>query len=447
MLGASVPTRTLFAAAVLAAALTTPTVTAAAETPTPTSSGLRLVSGGAVAVAVSPSAAAAATEQASPATTPTAPMVGVLRRVGEPAPEGPQGGRSRPATPPSATPPPTETPQPTATATPTQTPVELPTFEPAKDSVQGHVEGNRLLLEVPFRTQFDGTEFPASNCGPTSLAMVLDAFGVASKTFQVRNLVNVLANNFDVEAGTSLDALSWIANQAGLRVIGLYADAGYHKWTIDDVRDEVRHGHPVITLVKYRDLPGANLSNAEVDHYVVIVGLDGADLLINDPALPPALGYRRVLTVEQLEKAWADSSIPRQAVGYAATENVHELDLPDPATPSATPAPTRLADDQRDTWRLPGQLGTPGSVPSAPTPTAAPEIPVPPPRPTATPRPEATASPTVAAEPSPWMKATRSVDPETPGHQTPPSRGQDLGLLSLLSLPLFFVRSVVRFPS
>ena len=441
------PTRKLLTAVVLAVALTTPTVAAAAETPTPVPSGLRLVSGGAVAVSASPSAIATAAQHPPPAATPTAPVVGVLRRVGEAASEGPPGGGPKAAAPPPATPRPIETPQPTATTTPTATPVELPTFEPAKDAVHGHVEGNRLLLDVPFRTQFDGTEFQASNCGPTSLAMVLDGFGVASKTFQVRNLVNVIANNFDVEAGTSLDALSWIANQAGLRVIGLYGDAGYRKWTIDDVRDEVRHGHPVITLVKYRDLPGANLSNAEVDHYVVIVGLEGADLLINDPALPAELGYRRSLTVEQIERAWADSSIPQQAVAYAATENVHELDMPDPATPSATPAPTRLADDRRDTWRLPGQLEAPTSLPPTPTATATSEAPVPTATPTATPRPQAGPSPTVAPVPPHWTKAIQSVDPEPVAKPVPaPSRRQELGLLSLLSLPLVFLRSVVRFP-
>jgi len=90
-----------------------------------------------------------------------------------------------------------------------------------------------------------------------------------------------------------------------------------------------------------RDLPDHQSSVSATDHYLVVVGLDGPNLLVNDPAMPAALGYRRPLGPEELERAWADSAMPRHAAAFAATSEVRELALPDPLTP--TPVPTFAA--------------------------------------------------------------------------------------------------------
>jgi uncharacterized protein YvpB len=408
-------------AALLAAALSFPVTLAAAA---PSSPILRSVA-----------------QPTAPAVTPVrsarpAPAPAGLRPVGETA------ARLAALTP-TATPlPPTASPTSTATPSPTGTVVEMPTFSPSKDAVRGYVDGTRLLLEVPIRSQFDGTEFQSSNCGPTSIAMVLDAFGVSTKTFQVRNLANVLRGSYDPEQGISLDNLAWIANQAGLRPIGLYADAGYRRWTVEELRHEVRHGHPVITLVKYRDLPDARVTLSESDHYVVVVGLDGPNLLINDPAMPAELGYRRPLTPAELEVAWADSSIPRHALAFAATDNVRELDLPNPTLPAY------LGDGTRDDWRIPLAADlvelSPMVWPTEPSATLV-VAPIP-----LTPIP-LTPEPVVPA-PDPMALAKMSplepgVGADAPASAPPaPTPAGDLGLLSLLSLPLFFLRSAGRLP-
>ncbi|HEY3110123.1 MAG TPA: cysteine peptidase family C39 domain-containing protein, partial [Chloroflexota bacterium] len=88
---------------------------------------------------------------------------------------------------------------------------------PTRGSVRGWIEGQLLALEVPIRSQFDGTEYQASNCGPTSMAMVLDSFGVAVPTEKLRNLANVLQGTYDRETGIALDYLAEIAREAGLR--------------------------------------------------------------------------------------------------------------------------------------------------------------------------------------------------------------------------------------
>ena len=81
--------------------------------------------------------------------------------------------------------------------------------------VQRRVLGDGLVwLGVPFRSQIDGGDFQYVNCGPASLTMVLAGFGLEVGPSQVRDYLNSLIDNFNTDLGTSLDALSRIA-QAG----------------------------------------------------------------------------------------------------------------------------------------------------------------------------------------------------------------------------------------
>lgn len=335
---------------------------------------------------------------------------------------------------------PTPAPSPSETPTPSPTAVELPVFEPARGAVRGSVEGTRLLLEVPIRSQFDGTEYQGSNCGPASLAMVLDAFGAASQTFQVRNLVNTLSGNYVPEDGTALQSLGWIAAQAGLRMDGLYQGGAYRRWTTAEIREQVRRGHPVITLVKLRELPHFAGSSSPSEHYIVVVGLDGGDFLINDPAMPGATGYRLPVTPAQLERAWAATSVPGQSAAFAATADVRELELPDPVLVVS------FGEGMRDDWRHTTPTPTPELVHLEPMvwpeePVVTPEPPPSPPTATAIPAP-AEPSP---APPIPLEKTLPAAPPVT--HPEAPADGEGgLGLLSLLSLPLFFLRSAGRLP-
>ncbi len=177
---------------------------------------------------------------------------------------------------------------------------------------------------MPSRTQLDGTEFQASNCGPASLGMVLDAFGVTMPNAQIRFLSNNLQGTFDQETGIALDYLGEIGRMANLRTYGLKDGSRYRRWSVDDLRAEIRRGHPVITLVKMRELPDYEQSRAETDHYVVIVGIDGNDLLMNDSARAGDLGLRRRISPSQLERAWDASSIPRHSLAFGAPAGITE---------------------------------------------------------------------------------------------------------------------------
>lgn len=199
-----------------------------------------------------------------------------------------------------------------------------------------------LVLGVPFQTQIDGTTFSLVNCGPASLAMVLIAFGLDVDPSSIRDYLNYLVGNYDAEQGTSLYVLARIAREAGLHTFG--TSSGLQGWTVEDVREQVRAGHPVITLTKYRFLPGHFGSVTDFDHYIVITGLAGEDFVYNDAAYATEYGYNLLISPEQLERAWAASSVPRHAVAIGYGDSLRPL----PIVPSRLTAESLAAVQPND---------------------------------------------------------------------------------------------------
>ncbi len=181
-----------------------------------------------------------------------------------------------------------------------------------------------LMLAVPFRTQIDGTTYSLVNCGPASLAMVLAAFGLDVDPASVRDYLNYLVGNYDADQGTSLYILANIAREAGLTVFGS-GRGSLQGWTIEEIRRHVAAGHPVITLTKYRKLPGHLGSQTDFDHYVVITGLAGEDFIYNDAAYATEYGRNLLISPAELEQAWADSSNPGHAVAIGLGEGIRPL--------------------------------------------------------------------------------------------------------------------------
>ena len=204
------------------------------------------------------------------------------------------------------------------------------------------VLGDGLVwLGVPFRSQMDGGDFQYVNCGPASLTMVLAGFGLEVRPSQVRDYLNNLIDNFDTDLGTSLDVLSRIGSEAGLTPMDLYSDhGGYRNWSTDAVRWHLQQGHPVITLVKYRNLPGHTSSLSSFDHYIVISGLTPNGFIYNDAAFATTLGYGLEISDVELEYAWENSSIPHHAVALGLSPDKKALSFPElPRKPrNASPA-------------------------------------------------------------------------------------------------------------
>jgi peptidase C39-like protein/SdrD B-like protein len=218
-----------------------------------------------------------------------------------------------------------------ALASVTSLPLRFAEGRDLMNQVQRRVLGDGLIwLGVPFRSQMDGGQFQYVNCGPASLTMVLAGFGLEVGPSQVRDYLNNLIDNFDTDLGTSLDVLSRIATEAGLTPMDLYSDhGGYRNWSTDAVRWHVQQGHPVITLVKYRNLPGHTSSVSEFDHYIVITGLTPNGFVYNDGAFATTLGYGLEISDVELEYAWNNSSIPHHAMALGLAPDRGALTFPE----------------------------------------------------------------------------------------------------------------------
>jgi hypothetical protein len=115
----------------------------------------------------------------------------------------------------------------------------------------------------------------------------------------------------------------------------------------------VQQGHPVITLVKYRNLPGHSKSLSEFDHYIVISGLTPNGFIYNDAAFATTLGYGLEISDVELEFAWDNSSIPHHALALGLAPDKKALSFPElprtrralaDAPPTAARSARRLAE-------------------------------------------------------------------------------------------------------
>jgi hypothetical protein len=174
--------------------------------------------------------------------------------------------------------------------------------------------------------------------------MVLAAFGLEVAPSQVRGYLNSLIDNWDTDLGTSLDALARIGREAGLTPMDLYADrGGYRNWSTEAVRWHVQRGHPVITLVKYRNLPGHTSSLSDFDHYIVISGLTPNGFIYNDAAFATTLGYGLEISDLELEYAWNNSSIPHHALALGLAPDHGALSFPEQPRVAREVAPDGVA--------------------------------------------------------------------------------------------------------
>ncbi|HLH27071.1 MAG TPA: C39 family peptidase [Chloroflexota bacterium] len=173
------------------------------------------------------------------------------------------------------------------------------------------------LAEVPFRTQRDGSPYAGSNCGPATLAMVLEAYGVSEGNDDLRYLTHTYQGTWPRRGGTALQYMAQVGEDFGLHAVGLYDGDAFRQWSVADVRAEVEQGHPVIALVKYRLLPGRSYSTVRYDHYVVLWEDTPNGFIYNDPIYSDAdEGFGRFMTDAQLDAAMAPTMEPRQAVAF-----------------------------------------------------------------------------------------------------------------------------------
>jgi ABC-type bacteriocin/lantibiotic exporter with double-glycine peptidase domain len=175
----------------------------------------------------------------------------------------------------------------------------------------------RVLSQPAYRTQKDGSRYAASNCGPAALGMILDAYGVGLPTLELRRLTHTYQGTWPNRGGTALQHMAHVAEDFGIAVHGLYdvPDEQFHRWAIDEIRDQLRLGRWVVPLVRYNLLPGHEATNVRTGHYIVLYRAQADGFVYDDPAYDPVEeGEGRWISRDQLDRAMEPVLVPRQAM-------------------------------------------------------------------------------------------------------------------------------------
>jgi hypothetical protein len=188
------------------------------------------------------------------------------------------------------------------------------------------IESPVFRLLVPFRTQKDGSRWQGSNCGPATLGMILDGFGIADQTTDdLRLRAHTYQGTVGMRTGTGLDHVAHVAEDLGVSSRGLYGpDGSFRHWTVEDVIAELRQGHPVMPLVRLYLVPGYEGSLPRWGHYILLTGLAlGGGFYFSDSLkTDPAAGTSSIITERQLTAAIEASHIPGQAVAFSGPRDL-----------------------------------------------------------------------------------------------------------------------------
>jgi len=185
------------------------------------------------------------------------------------------------------------------------------------------------VAAAPYRSQFDGSAYAETDCGPAALGMFLGYFGEQFTTLELRASANQQMRSSDPNNGTSWEALVYAANVHGYQQHSLYSvGKTYRKWSLDDLWLELSDIRPAMLLVRYQYLPGNEGSGFAGDHYVLVLGRDPqGNVVYHDSAFRSQAGAYRAMTPAQLARAWSSvaSGITNTAMGLHRIEQPRAL--------------------------------------------------------------------------------------------------------------------------
>ncbi len=169
-------------------------------------------------------------------------------------------------------------------------------------------------LRVPYRTQLDGSSYEAANCGPAVLWMALQGRVAGVPSPAVLRSEALSYQNIDRcdDCGVFIEHLAAVADEHGARTLGLFesGQSGFHRWSAEEMRAQLRDGRAVIPQVMYRFLSGREGSDYWGDHYVVVTGYAGDRFIYHDPIDSRGPGSSRTISAERLMKAMENSDYP-----------------------------------------------------------------------------------------------------------------------------------------
>ena len=197
-------------------------------------------------------------------------------------------------------------------------------------------------LSIPYRSQWDSDALAhQADCGPTCVAMILNATGKAITTDGVYEFIG----EKEAHEFTSFSELIGACNQNQFPLSYMrYDSLGTALHWLKQFMDE---GRPVIALVKYhpwRDITGNKFSWG---HFVVVVGYDDDHVYVHDPlfglweARTKGDGFR--FTIEQFVEGWGGFDDPEENPNWACAIAKNSLTIapapPEPPVPEPEPEP------------------------------------------------------------------------------------------------------------
>lgn len=158
-------------------------------------------------------------------------------------------------------------------------------------------ETSYIKLNVPYRSQGDeDTSISGSICSPTSVAMVMEYWGVDIPTEEIAHMA--YSKEYDMYG-------IW---PAAVQTASLYGLRGwvriFKNW--EDVEKEILNGRPVIATIcfDWEELSGS-FTPASDGHVIVICGFDNnGNPICNDPAGKNSKEGILVYSRKELERAW-----------------------------------------------------------------------------------------------------------------------------------------------
>ena len=214
----------------------------------------------------------------------------------------------------------TATPLPAAAVTPPVAAIERAADNWAERPAGQRLDGPNFRLLVPFRTQKDGGRWQTSNCGPATLGMILDGFGILDQaTDELRVRAHTYQGTLGMRTGTGLDHVAHVGEDLGILTHGLYAgDGSFRRWEVSDVIQELRSGRPGMPLVRLYLVPGYEAMAPRWGHYILLTGIGPEGFYFSDSLkTDPSEGTSGVISELQLVSAMAGSHIPGQAVSFS----------------------------------------------------------------------------------------------------------------------------------
>ncbi len=154
----------------------------------------------------------------------------------------------------------------------------------------------RELKLAPRSQREEDARVRGDICSPTSLAMVLEFWGVSKTTPEVYEAV------LDHAAGIYGN---WPLNVAVAGQWGLHGQVSRLP-SLETLQDLIAEGRPVVVSISFAegDLDGAPIKKTK-GHLIVVVGFtETGDVIVQDPAGPDRRGTRRVYQRAQFAHVW-----------------------------------------------------------------------------------------------------------------------------------------------